>query len=78
MEDGWKRIRTEIMMSHIENLVFPGVHGVCSICNTTINSTGTIRCQDCGPMAVFCDTCYKLCHKQGQLHFSEKWVVSWN
>ena len=46
MEDGWKRIRTEIMMSHIENLVFPGVHGVCSICSTTINSTGTIRCQD--------------------------------
>ena len=66
-----------ITKASIETSVLPGAQGICSLCTTQERHTiATMRCQDCGPLAFFCDKCFEVCHMQGQLHFSERWNVS--
>ena len=60
-----------ITKASVDTSVSPGAQGICSLCTTQERHTiATMRCQNCGSLAFFCDKCFEFCHMQGQWHFS--------
>jgi hypothetical protein len=67
---GWNLIRKQMLDAVTESAAMPSME-ICHYCN---ESSANVRCQQCGPLGLFCLSCFKKIHSSYNIfHIGEKW-----
>ena len=70
---GWEQVREKMMFNVITEAAAMPAAEFCYNCK---KSAATVRCQQCGPLGLFCLLCFKNSHRIFNiLHVGEKWEV---
>ena len=71
-EVGWRNIHQQFLKAVTETAAMPN-NQVCCQCKKVVAS---LRCERCGPLGFFCQSCFKQCHNGINIyHTPEKWEV---
>lgn len=69
--EDWAHMLPNLIQLHAD-LSEPPTHS-CIVCGDEVDEV--IVCQDCGPAAAYCDTCFPGAHRLTWHHIPKKWKV---
>ena len=68
----WESIRKALISARIEEM--SPSSDICVLCSKHVENI--VTCENCGPLAYYCDECCERIHRPMLFHKPKKWTVS--